>query len=455
MTDELKIWALHDGNEVEAVESVSGVKLEDILEATLVRRPEMLEGGLHVVGRQTPTESGPLDLLGVDAGGRLAVLELKREKLTREAVTQCIDYASALDEKAPEELAAFIAQHSGTQGIEKIEDFEEWYQERFDENELSDLLPPRLTLVGLGVDERAERMAQFLSKGGLDISVLTFYGFEHGGETLLARQVEVERDATVHTGQRTNPSAAEKRLAFQQRLAEQGLVELFEDVDETLRNALPGAAQKFGSYGVNYRLPVGSNRRRFCHLWVEDTGLSVTWYPASYYSPDALDSLGAEAVHCGWHPVDGDRNYALSIDSAEQWDERRDGLVRFIKTALGSWNPTAQSGNFRELVWAYVRKVPQGRVVTYGQIAEALNSPDAAQAVGGAIRALPEKTDVPWHRVVNVAGQLGAPDSPGEQRERLRKEDVIVGTDDHVDLVQYQWNERGIAAGAALEGIAR
>ena len=187
MTDELKIWALRDGNEVGVVESVSGVKLEDILEATLVSRPEMLESGLHLVGRQTPTESGPLDLLGVDEGGRLVVFELKREKLTREAVTQCIDYASALDEKAPEDLAAFIAEHSGSGGIEKIEDFGEWYQGRFAENELDDLLPPRLTLVGLGVDERAERMARFLSKGGIDISVLAFRGFEHEGETLLAR----------------------------------------------------------------------------------------------------------------------------------------------------------------------------------------------------------------------------------------------------------------------------
>ena len=36
---------------------------------------------------------------------------------------------------------------------------------------------------------------RFLSKGGIDISVLAFHGFEHEGETLLARQVEVERDA--------------------------------------------------------------------------------------------------------------------------------------------------------------------------------------------------------------------------------------------------------------------
>ncbi len=348
MTDELKIWTLRDGNEVEPVPGVSGVTLEDILEETLVSRPEMLESGLHLVGRQTPTESGPLDLLGVDEGGRLVVFELKRERLTREAVTQCIDYASALDAKPPEELAAFIAEHSGSGGIEKIDDFDAWYRERFDENELNELLPPRLVLVGLGVDERAERMAKFLSRGSIEISVLAFHGFEHGGETLLARQVEVERDTVVRTGPRTAP---DKRLALQTRLVDRGLVELFEDVDKTLRTALPDSAQRYGSYGVSYRLPAGSNRRRrFCHLWVEENaGLVVRWYPGSYYSPDALDPLRAEAVQCGWRAEDNGRDYALPIDSAKQWDERRDGLVRFIEAALESWNP---AWNEREIAGA-------------------------------------------------------------------------------------------------------
>ena len=93
MPDELKVWAPGDGAEVDVVESVT-VGLEDRLEETLVRRPEMIEPGLYLVGRQTPTEGSPLDLLGVDKDGRLVVFELKRERLTREAVTQCIDYTS-------------------------------------------------------------------------------------------------------------------------------------------------------------------------------------------------------------------------------------------------------------------------------------------------------------------------------------------------------------------------
>ena len=442
MTDELKIWALRGGNEAEAVASVSGVKLEDILEATLVSRPEMLESGLHLVGRQTDTEGGPLDLLGVDRVGRLVVFELKREKLTREAVTQCIDYAAALDEKAPEELAAFIAEHSGSGGIDKIEDFGEWYRDRFAGNELENLLPPRLTLVGLGVDERAERIAKFLSKGGVETSVLTFHGFERGGETLLARRVEVEPDTAGRTGQRTYRSATERRLALEERLAERGLAELFHDVDGTLRNALPDAVQNHGSWGISYGLRVGNNRRRFCHLWVDNAGLVVRWYPESYYSPDAIDSLRAEAIQCGWRAEGNGRDYGIWIDNAEQWGDRRDGLVRFVEAALKSWNPTPQSGNFWERVWAYVERVPQGQFVTYGQIAEALGSPDGAQAVGGAMRGLPEDTDVPWHRVVNAVGQMSAPDSPDEQRERLQNEGVVAGADDRVDLGKYRWDER-------------
>lgn len=440
MADELKIWALRDGVDADAVESVANVTLEEVLEETLVRRPEMLESGLHLVGRQTPTDGGPLDLLGVDAGGRLVVYELKREKLTREAVTQCIDYASSLDMMAPEELAAFIAEHSGTGGIDKIEEFEEWYQESFAENELDDLLPPRLVLVGLGVDERAERMARFLSEGGIDISVLTFYGFQHEGGTLLARQVEVERSAAPLTGQRTNQSAAERRLALEKRLAERGYTDLFEDIANTLQALLPNPTQKRGSYGINFGLPSHGGRRRFCHLWVGDGGPQVAWYPTTNWDESVLPTLKSEAAKSGWTALKDDGGYVLDIADTKEWEERRQSLVRFVEAAREAWNATPQtgSGNFHERVWSYVRDVPSGVVVTYGQVAKELGSPEAAQAVGNAMRALPDETDVPWHRVVTAEGHLGAPESLDEQRERLKEEGVNVTDDDRVDLATYQ-----------------
>ena len=120
--------------------------------------------GLTLVGRQTPTEGGPLDLLGVDSDGRLAVFELKRGALSRDAVAQIIDYASDLDRMELGALAEHISERSGEHGIEKIEDFEEWYNQEFGDQGLEALKPLRLFLVGLGADDRTERMVTFLAK---------------------------------------------------------------------------------------------------------------------------------------------------------------------------------------------------------------------------------------------------------------------------------------------------
>ena len=438
MADELRVWALGDGAGVEVVESVT-VGLEERLEETLVRRPEMLEPGLHLVGRQTPTEGGPLDLLGVDEGGRLVVFELKREKLTREAVTQCIDYASALSVRTPEQIAELIRDHSGSGGVEEIDDFEEWYSERFEGNDLGDLLPPRLVLVGLGVDARAERMARFLSEGGIDISVLTFFGFRHRDETLLARQVEVERDGTAPPPRPSGQSAAEKRQALQRRLADRGMTDLFDDIAGSLRRALPESVQNTTAWGISFNLPFGAGRRRFCHLWVqEDVGAMVQWYAIpEHYEADALNALVAEAERLAWRP--GKRSFTLDIAGDEQWQQVRADLIRFVGTALTSWNAAAGGarGEFSERVRSYVRDIPTGRVATYGQVALEVGSPGAAQSVGNVMRDLPHETDIPWHRVVTTEGRLAADDAQ-EQRRRLGDEGVSVGEDGTVDLDEHR-----------------
>ena len=188
---ELKLWALRgtDAVDVPAVdEMTSEIALEDIL----VGNPALLEPGIQLVGRQTPSVGGPLDLLGVDQDGRLVVFELKRGKLARSAVTQVLDYASALDAMDLTELAQHISERSGTAGIARIDDFEGWYLGQYSADDLSRLLPPRMVLVGLGVDEAAERMAQFVSSGSVDLSVITLHGFRREGETLLARHINVD-----------------------------------------------------------------------------------------------------------------------------------------------------------------------------------------------------------------------------------------------------------------------
>lgn len=189
MANELQIWTIGDSNgDVVRVESRNQTDTEKLLEDVLVKQPSMLMPGLTLVGRQTSVVSGNLDLLGVDSEGRLIVFELKRGALTRDAVTQVIDYASDLEAREISDLYSHITERSGTHGIDRIDDFGEWYEDNFPEQ---DLKPVRMALVGLGVDDNATRIVKYLADRGVEIDLLTFHAFEHEGKTLLARQVEL------------------------------------------------------------------------------------------------------------------------------------------------------------------------------------------------------------------------------------------------------------------------
>ena len=131
---EIRLWQIDsEGGQPKVVDlnRVNQTATEELLEEILVARPDLLMSDLKLVGRQTETQSGPLDLLGVDGDGRLVVFELKRGTLTREAVAQILDYASFLSELEPAELLRHISERSGKMGIDPIPDFLAWYQEQF------------------------------------------------------------------------------------------------------------------------------------------------------------------------------------------------------------------------------------------------------------------------------------------------------------------------------------
>jgi len=98
---------------------------------------------------------------------------------------------------------------------------------------------------------------------------------------------------------------------------------------------------------------------------------------------------------------------------------------------------------FYRLVYRVVRKVPPGKVVTYGQVAAILGQPRGARAVGVALGALTEPLTetVPWHRVINASGRCSHRDGfwAAMQRERLEEEGVRFDRDGKVDLRQVRW----------------
>lgn len=98
--------------------------------------------------------------------------------------------------------------------------------------------------------------------------------------------------------------------------------------------------------------------------------------------------------------------------------------------------------NFYEAVYALVRRIPRGRVMTYGQIATLLGCPRAARAVGYAMRASGRHDDVPWQRVINSRGAISGKtevERPLIQRMLLEAEGVAFDAHGRCDLTTYRW----------------
>jgi len=90
-------------------------------------------------------------------------------------------------------------------------------------------------------------------------------------------------------------------------------------------------------------------------------------------------------------------------------------------------------------VYALVRKIPRGRVTTYGSIARALGVPRGARAVGWAMRAC--GGGIPWHRVVNAEGRIALRRTGGHatQRSRLEREGVRFDREGKIDFERFGW----------------
>ncbi len=95
-------------------------------------------------------------------------------------------------------------------------------------------------------------------------------------------------------------------------------------------------------------------------------------------------------------------------------------------------------------VYAVVHRIPRGRVATYGQIARLAGLGRHARQVGYALHALPERSTVPWHRVVNAQGRIsprGDGAWPTEQRFRLEREGIVIARSGAIDLERYRWDD--------------
>ncbi|OYT73867.1 MAG: methyltransferase [Chloracidobacterium sp. CP2_5A] len=97
-----------------------------------------------------------------------------------------------------------------------------------------------------------------------------------------------------------------------------------------------------------------------------------------------------------------------------------------------------------EAVYAWVRRIPPGRVMSYGQISRLIDERLSAQGVGWALQACARAAwPVPWHRVVNARGGISAGKLSlhlaDAQRARLESEGVVFRADGTLDMAVYGW----------------
>ena len=106
--------------------------------------------------------------------------------------------------------------------------------------------------------------------------------------------------------------------------------------------------------------------------------------------------------------------------------------------AGGSFDPDSPS--YRERVYEIVRRIPRGRVMTYGQIADILGEGYTARTVGFVMHSADEND--PWHRVINAQGACSTGRvllPPDKQQRMLEAEGISFDARGRCDLKRYRW----------------
>jgi methylated-DNA-protein-cysteine methyltransferase-like protein len=92
-------------------------------------------------------------------------------------------------------------------------------------------------------------------------------------------------------------------------------------------------------------------------------------------------------------------------------------------------------------IYAAIRRIPKGKVATYGQIARVAGLPRRARLVGYALSILEDKS-VPWQRVVNASGEISMRAlsfTMPEQRAILEDEGIVFSASGRIPLKRFQW----------------
>ena len=98
---------------------------------------------------------------------------------------------------------------------------------------------------------------------------------------------------------------------------------------------------------------------------------------------------------------------------------------------------------FTEKVVEIIKSIPEGKVMTYGQVAAMAGNPRGARQVVRVLHSLSEKYKLPWHRVINSKGEISIKDFEGHnlQKVYLESEGVQFISENTIDLSRFQFHK--------------
>jgi methylated-DNA-protein-cysteine methyltransferase-like protein len=100
--------------------------------------------------------------------------------------------------------------------------------------------------------------------------------------------------------------------------------------------------------------------------------------------------------------------------------------------------------SFTERAIAIIKKIPKGRVATYGQIATMAGDPRGARQVVRILNIYHEKEKLPWFRIINREGKISLPVGGGYelQKSMLENEEIIFDSNDKINLEKFLWSPK-------------
>ena len=309
---DLGVWTV-DGDAPQRA-SRAHVDLERQLEDWIAADASLLADGLTVVGRQVWLDGGPLDLLAIDWQDRWVVIELKRERLYRDALAQALDYTSSIAQMDSEDLEALL--RPGLAALGDAEELSQAVRRQLDGEDGAREVA--VLLAGVGVDAGLERIVAHLGgRYGVPISIVTFEVFEpQDGPRLLIREVTEEQP--------------ERRLRRPRRTLEEILQLAREAGVETEWERLLGMGEQAGlivrTFPRSINMVHPSNRiRRLIYARPADGGLGIQVHGPTFvefFQPLTEDVVSAAV---------GADTRTIYYEGAEL-DARLDQIEAFLNT---------------------------------------------------------------------------------------------------------------------------